>query len=429
MAALAAAAPCRAGHVSLTFDDGPAPSVTADLVRTLDRLDVPATFFMVGQRVAAAPATARLVERSGFLVANHSYRHEDMRSQSRAQIRATLRSTDKALRKAGTHPTNLMRPPYGAADGDVYDAVRRSGKVAVLWDVDPRDWAGGSSAEIAASVLGQLRPNGRNIVLMHDGVGNSPRSVDAVPRIVSEARRRGYCFVALNERGQPGFPTPTATLGTTPKDRRIREGRSLRLTVSLSKPAGRPTAVRVELKGRTASLDKDLRRPDSVVRIPAGALVAHVAVPVVRDTLDEPTERFEVLLTGPEGVRLSGKPITVRVEDRDPPPRVSGEDTSVTEPLTGSVPVPVRFSLDRPSAKDVTLSVQTVAGTADASDFTPISARITIPAGSRKGEVSVSVLADAAVELPETFSVHITRADNARVAVADAVVTINPPTP
>jgi 5,10-methylenetetrahydrofolate reductase len=88
----------------------------------------------------------------------------------------------------------------------------------------------------------------------------------------------------------------------------------------------------------------------------------------------------------------------------------------------------VTFRLDRPSAKTVTLSVQTVVGTADATDFTPISTTVTIPAGSTTVRVTVAVVADAAVEPPETFSVHVTRADNARVSVADAVVTINPPT-
>ena len=116
------------------------------------------------------------------------------------------------------------------------------------------------------------------------------------------------------------------------------------------------------------------------------------------------------------------------IDDHDPPPSVAGQDTSVTEPASGSVPVPVTFLLDRPSGRDVTLSVQTVDGTADSSDYTPVSTRVTIPAGSRRAEVVVSVLADVAPELPETFGVTVTAAQNAKLA-ANAVVTINPPTP
>jgi hypothetical protein len=73
--------------------------------------------------------------------------------------------------------------------------------------------------------------------------------------------------------------------------------------------------------------------------------------------------------------------------------------------------------------------VETLPGTADSSDYAPVATRITIPAGTRKGQVTVMVLADASVELPETFNVHVSGADNANVADADAVVTINPPTP
>src|SRR5690606_22952811 len=63
---------CRAGLVALTFDDGPSPAITPRLVRILQKYKVPATFFMVGSRVNASPKTARLVQRSGFLIGNHS---------------------------------------------------------------------------------------------------------------------------------------------------------------------------------------------------------------------------------------------------------------------------------------------------------------------------------------------------------------------
>ena len=208
----AATGPCRTGTVSLTFDDGPSASVTPRLVRILRRSGVPATFFMVGQRVASAPAAARQVARAGNLVANHSYLHTDMTTQTSAQVAATLRATDAELRRAGVVPTRLMRPPYGAINDSVRATVRRSGYTPVLWDIDSRDWTGLSTSTIAARILGSLRPGGSNVVLQHDGVGNSPASVDAVPRVIREARRRGYCFVALDEGGRPGFPVPAAPI-------------------------------------------------------------------------------------------------------------------------------------------------------------------------------------------------------------------------
>ena len=203
-AAAGSAAACPSGYVALTFDDGPSATNTPRLVRILKRVHAPATFFMVGQQVAAAPAAARLVGKAGFLVGNHSYRHQNMTTQTRAQIRHTLRATERRLRRTGLDPTDLMRPPFGAIDRRVRRAVHSVGLVPVLWDVDAGDWSGGSTKAIARRVLAGLRPNRSNIVLQHDGAAGSAASIAAVPRVVRVARKRGYCFVALDAHGRPG---------------------------------------------------------------------------------------------------------------------------------------------------------------------------------------------------------------------------------
>jgi peptidoglycan/xylan/chitin deacetylase (PgdA/CDA1 family) len=416
-----AAGSCRAGHVALTFDDGPSSSVTPRLVATLRRLHVPATFFMVGERVAASPATARLVERSGFLIANHTYRHEDLRGLSGDQIVATLQATDRALDDAGVHPTGLMRPPYGAVDAHVYAAIRRAHLTPVLWDVDPRDWEGGDADQIADRILGQLHA-GSDIVLQHDGVQNSPSSVAAVPRVVAGARGRGFCFVALDERGRPGFPVPPATLDGP---RKVTEGQRLRLTVTLGGMAGRATSVRLSVKGGRG----DLGSYDSLVRVPVGRLSTTVTIPVRKDGLDERTERLRLSLTAGDGVRPEGPPLTVRVKDADDAPRVSGQPVSVAEPVTGTVTVAVGFALDHPASRPVRLTVQTVPGTADESDFTPVATTVRIAPGDVSASVPVTVHADAIPEGQESFVVRITQVSGATVAGADAVVTIDPAAP
>ena len=202
----AASARCPTGRVVLTFDDGPSAANTPTLVSTLQRLHVPAGFFMVGSQVAAAPAAARAVHRAGLLIGNQTYDHERLTTLSDARIRATLRSTQRLMRATALHPSDLMRPPYGAIDDRVRRVVHGLGLVPVLWDVDPHDWAGGTARAIARRVLDALRPHQRNIVLLHDGVANSPASIAAVPRIVRVARSRGYCFVGLGENGQPTAP-------------------------------------------------------------------------------------------------------------------------------------------------------------------------------------------------------------------------------
>jgi peptidoglycan/xylan/chitin deacetylase (PgdA/CDA1 family) len=199
-------AKCRAGLVALTFDDGPSSTVTPRLVKILTKRKVEATFFMVGSRIHTAPAAARLVQRSGFTIGNHTYTHAQLTHLSDARIRHQLRSTRREMREHGVTPSNLMRPPYGDISRRVRIDIRGLGLVPVLWTIDSRDWAGGTSQQIADRILGALRRHGTNVVLQHDGVTNSPNSVGAVPIVVRKARERGFCFTHIGPHGGPAVP-------------------------------------------------------------------------------------------------------------------------------------------------------------------------------------------------------------------------------
>lgn len=196
------ALPCPAGHIALTFDDGPVRVQTLRLLGILTQHHVPATFFMIGSRVAAVPALARRVAGAGYQIGNHTWSHPMLTRLSDDAIRYQLRRTTRAFRAAGLPIGPLMRPPYGDIDDRVRTVIRGLGLVPVLWTVDSRDWAGGGARQIADRILAQLRPHRRNIVLQHDGVTNSPNSIDAVPLVIRAARRRGYCFTGLDAAGR-----------------------------------------------------------------------------------------------------------------------------------------------------------------------------------------------------------------------------------
>lgn len=287
------------GTVALTFDDGPVPGTTARLVRVLRALDVPATFFMVGSRVQAHPELARLVERSGFLLANHSWAHESLPSRSDRQVRASIAGTHRALLRAGTHPTRLMRPPYGAINPRVRADVTGLGFVPVLWDVDSLDWHSGSPDQIAGRILRGLH-RGPNVVLQHDGVSRSPLSVAAVAKVVRVARRHGYCFTALDARGRPGYPSPLASVSV----RDATEGRSALAVVRLDRMAGRRTSVLVTVRSASARIGNDLPALRTRVTVLPGRLSATVAIPLRADGFTEPTEQAVVTIGAPSGVRL-----------------------------------------------------------------------------------------------------------------------------
>lgn len=207
---------CGKGLVALTFDDGPARGTTMKLVGILERRHVPATFFMLGSRVHAMPRLARRVAAHGFTVGNHTWSHRLLTRLPGREVKDELRRTARELRRVGIGTSTLMRPPYGDIDARVRADVRALELVPVLWDVDSGDWRGGSARRIADSVLRQLRPHRRNIVLQHDGVRNSPASVRAVPIVVHEARRRGYCFAELGPRGGVRPPAVGPAAGRRP---------------------------------------------------------------------------------------------------------------------------------------------------------------------------------------------------------------------
>ncbi|MGY2704193.1 MULTISPECIES: polysaccharide deacetylase family protein [unclassified Nocardioides] len=356
-ATAAPARPCSRGLVALTFDDGPLASVTPRVVRLLVRLDVPATFFMVGDRVAAHPELVRLVDRAGFAIGNHTWAHTDLTTQTPAEARHALVTTRHALLDAGVQPTDLARPPYGAVDDRVRRVMAGLGLVPTLWTIDSRDWTGLSPRRIANGVVGHVRRHRINVVLQHDGVTNSPATVRALPHEIATLQQRGYCFASLDAHGEPAAPVPV--ISVSPDRRRITEGDRVRLTVRLDRPTTRATRV------HTAA---------GSVEVAAGRQVAHLWFRAPQDRADE----------RPEDVTVFAGTV-VRVVDDDPPPVVSVVDATVTASPLVPVAATVAVHLDRPRDRPTRVVVR--------SDLGP--ARITVPAFSRHGVGTVSVPATA----------------------------------
>lgn len=191
-------------RVALTFDDGPSTYRTQTL-RTLRRKQVPATFFDVGVRVAANPQFAGFEAREGHLVLNHTWTHPRLTDLTAAQIRAQTLRTQRVLAAAGAPlPYKLLRPPYGAVDDRVAAALAGLGYRYVLWDVFSVDWdVATTDRQIYDTIVAGLRPGA--VILMHDGPIDSaagPAVQAALPRIIDQARRLGYCFGLLNGGGE-----------------------------------------------------------------------------------------------------------------------------------------------------------------------------------------------------------------------------------
>ncbi len=181
-------------EVALTFDDGPNPPYTGQILGILDRYQVPATFFCVGLQASAHPADVAQTAAAGHGLGNHTWSHPFLPDLSRAQLTEQLDRTDEAVTRAagGGAGPGLFRPPYGSRSQDVLRWLGERATPIVLWDVDPSDWAQPGVALIAGRVLMQTRPG--SIILMHDGGGDRSQTVAALPLVIQGLLDRGFRF-------------------------------------------------------------------------------------------------------------------------------------------------------------------------------------------------------------------------------------------
>lgn len=407
--------PCSRGLVALTFDDGPSAGVTPRMVRTLRRLEAPATFFMVGSRVEAAPDTALLVHRRGFAVGNHTWEHTDLTTQSADEIRHALRRTRKALVAAGVTPTALVRPPYGAIDDRVRRVLAAAGYTPALWTIDPRDWAGGTPHRIARRVIEAVRPHRTNIVLQHDGVTHSSATVKAIREEVETLRRRGYCFAGLGSDGRPTPPRPLATVATD--TRRVTEGGTVRVTVRLDEPTSRRTSARVTTQD-VATSAADYGWSARTAHFGVGDTVAHLRMPFRRDGLDEGREEVMLRIMSGSGIEPAYIPqAMVEIIDVDDPPGVGVSAAPVTTaPLLDTV-APVVVRLDHRSGRDVHVLLRVPGG----------QRWVRVPAGSMTATLPVTLPPGRAGSPVRRLPVAVVRAVHATASGEPATLVVRPP--
>lgn len=194
-------APTGERKVALTFDDGPNPVYTPQLLRVLSRFDVPATFFLIGRHIENNLALAKEVGAAGHELGNHTFTHPLMWSLTDAQMTAEIKQTDALLRGLNGAEPKFLRPPMGLFSRRVLNVVEQAGYRTVVGNVYPRDPHLPGKEKILRRVLSRVIKG--SIVILHDG-GNG-RHVDrtqtiwAVEKLIPELRERGYEFVTLSE--------------------------------------------------------------------------------------------------------------------------------------------------------------------------------------------------------------------------------------
>jgi peptidoglycan-N-acetylglucosamine deacetylase len=197
-------------RIALTFDDGPDPRTTPQILDSLREYDLKATFFVLGRQVKERASLLRRIVKEGHTIGNHSYNHTDMSDLSQKRMRLELRRTQEAVDEAlGYHYSMvLMRPPYGNPYFDGSDAlpvfrkvVRDQGLFPILWTVDPRDYLRGGRPEgvlrgIVHADETERKGKGDQVLLLHD---THRQTADALPQIIDHYERSGWQFADVDE--------------------------------------------------------------------------------------------------------------------------------------------------------------------------------------------------------------------------------------
>ncbi|HAN75883.1 MAG TPA: polysaccharide deacetylase family protein [Planktothrix sp. UBA8402] len=181
--------------VAFTFDDGPWPSSTRQILDILKENNIKGTFFWVGSALKNQKDIAKEVVSEGHVVANHTWSHR-YQKYSPAGAAEEIESTSQLIEELTGVESPLFRPPGGVLDNGLVDYVFKQNHVNVMWSVDSQDWKA-SSDKIIDNVLKQAKSGG--IILMPDGGGDRSATVKALPTVIKKLSEQGYSFVTIPE--------------------------------------------------------------------------------------------------------------------------------------------------------------------------------------------------------------------------------------
>lgn len=191
-------------YIALTFDDGPAATLTPKLLDLLAAHHLKATFFVVGQNAADHPDILKRAVREGHEIANHSWSHPNLGKMSDEAVRRELQKTDDAIAAAiGKRPT-LMRPPYGSITARQKNWIHDEfGYRIIIWDVDPLDWKRPGPSVVTSRIVKETKAG--SIVLAHD---IHPPTIEAMPATFDQLQKKGFKSVTVTELLGMATPLP-----------------------------------------------------------------------------------------------------------------------------------------------------------------------------------------------------------------------------
>lgn len=184
--------------VALTYDDGPNEEYTPELLEVLERNNVKATFFLIGNKSEKNLNLTQLILEKGHDLGNHTYDHEILVFKSPSYVRSQIAKTNEILRRAGVDGEIYFRAPYGEKFIVLPYILDQMGMKNILFDVEPQDWRGLESERVVDYILKNTKPG--SIILLHDGFEKAGSKVaQTTERVIQELKEKGYRFKTVSE--------------------------------------------------------------------------------------------------------------------------------------------------------------------------------------------------------------------------------------
>lgn len=177
--------------IALTFDDGPHPYYTDQLLDGLAERNVKATFFLLGQNIEGREAIVERMAKEGHLIGNHTFYHIDITRLDQEEACREIRKTTEQITAITGQPVEYIRPPFGNWEKDLECEVMM---IPIFWSVDTLDWTTANADQIVQKVVTNVEEN--DIILMHDSYEST---VEAALRIIDLLTAKGYEFVTADQ--------------------------------------------------------------------------------------------------------------------------------------------------------------------------------------------------------------------------------------
>ncbi|MCK4957022.1 MAG: polysaccharide deacetylase family protein [Candidatus Cloacimonetes bacterium] len=183
--------------IALTFDDGPDPVFSREILKLLKQYKVKATFFVCGKQSQKYPEVISQMVREGHEIGNHSVNHRQMIFKKPSTIYAEIMQTDEILKKLGVQDKLYFRPPFGRYLLITPLLLAKLKKKMIMWNIPSKDYKAKSADEIIRRVLKNAKKGG--IIVMHDGRADRSKSVKALAQIIPELLAKGFTFQTIDE--------------------------------------------------------------------------------------------------------------------------------------------------------------------------------------------------------------------------------------